>query len=163
MQMAWMVFPRPMSSASSRRPLCAIAKLKWTRSAHTTAPPRAAVKLPLHITGSHTAAWGGRPVHERPLPQEGRQGPNREQGGNSLEKTTNRHHVLCLLTQSCPTFRNPMDCSLPGSSVHGDSPGKNTGVGCHALLQGIFPIQGVNSGLPHCRQILYHLSHKKSP
>jgi len=37
-----------------------------------------------------------------------------------------------------------MDCSLPGSSVHGDSPGKNTGVGCHALFQGIFPTQGSN-------------------
>ena len=37
-----------------------------------------------------------------------------------------------------------MDCNLPGSSVHGDSPGKNTGVGCHALLQGIFPTQGLN-------------------
>ena len=37
-----------------------------------------------------------------------------------------------------------MDCSLPGSSVHGDSPGKNTGVGCHALLQGIFLTQGWN-------------------
>ena len=36
----------------------------------------------------------------------------------------------------------PMDCSTPGSSVHGDSPGKNTGVGCHAFLQGIFPTQG---------------------
>ena len=35
-----------------------------------------------------------------------------------------------------------MDCSPPGSSVHGDSPGKNTGVGCHVLLQGIFPTQG---------------------
>ena len=35
-----------------------------------------------------------------------------------------------------------------------DSPGKNTGVGCHALLQGIFPIQGLNLGLLHCRQIL---------
>ena len=34
-----------------------------------------------------------------------------------------------------------MDCSPPGSSVHGDSPGENTGVGCHALLQGIFPTQ----------------------
>jgi len=40
-----------------------------------------------------------------------------------------------------------MDCSPPGSSVHGDSPGKNTGVGCHALLQGIFPTQGLNPGL----------------
>ena len=41
-----------------------------------------------------------------------------------------------------------------------DSPGKNTGVGCHFLLQGIFPIQGLNLGLPHCRQTLYHLSHQ---
>ena len=40
---------------------------------------------------------------------------------------------------------------------------KNTGVGCHALLQGIFPIQGLNLGLPHCRRILYHLSHQGSP
>ena len=46
---------------------------------------------------------------------------------------------------------------MPHSSVHGDSPGKNTGVGCHALLQGIFPIQGSNPGLLHCRQILYQL------
>ena len=55
--------------------------------------------------------------------------------------------VPCLVTQSCPTLCNPMDCSLPGSSVHGDSPGKNAGVGCHALLKRIFPIQGSNPGL----------------
>ena len=60
-------------------------------------------------------------------------------------------------------FCYPMDCSLPGSSVHRDSPGKNIGVGCHALLQGIFPIQGSSPGLPHCRQILYQLSHQGSP
>ena len=40
------------------------------------------------------------------------------------------------------------------SSVQGDSPGKNTEVGRYALLQGIFPTQRLNSGLPHCRQIL---------
>ena len=57
----------------------------------------------------------------------------------------------------------PMDCSLLGSSVHGDSPGKNTGLGCHALLQGIFPTQGLNPDLWPCRQILYHLSHQGSP
>ena len=57
----------------------------------------------------------------------------------------------------------PMDCSTSGSSVHGDSPGKNTGVGCHAFLQGIFPTQGSNPGLLHCRQILYLLSHQGSP
>ena len=44
-----------------------------------------------------------------------------------------------------------------------DSPGKNTGVGCHFLLQGIFPTQGSNPGLPHCRWILYQLSHEGSP
>ena len=42
------------------------------------------------------------------------------------------------------------------------SPGKNTGVGCHALLQGTFTTQGQNPGLPHCRQILQHLSHQGS-
>ena len=43
-------------------------------------------------------------------------------------------------------FCNPTDCSLPGSSVHRDSPGKNTGVSCHFLLQGIFLTQGSNPG-----------------
>ena len=55
-----------------------------------------------------------------------------------------------------------MDCSPSDSSVHGDSPGKNTGVGCHALLQRIFPVQALNSGLPHSRWILYRLSHQGS-
>ena len=43
-----------------------------------------------------------------------------------------------------------------------DSPAKSIGVGCHFLLQEIFPTQGLNSGLPYCRQTLYHLSHKGS-
>ena len=51
-----------------------------------------------------------------------------------------------------------MDCSSPGSSGPWGSPSKNTGVGCHALLQGIFQTQGLNPGPPHCRWILYHLS-----
>ena len=54
--------------------------------------------------------------------------------------------VLCLVAQSCPILCNPMDCSPPGSSVHRGSPGKHTGVGCHALLQGIFLTQGLNPG-----------------
>ena len=48
-------------------------------------------------------------------------------------------HCCCLVTKSCLTFLQPMDYSSPGCSVHGDSPGKNTGVGCHSLLQGILP------------------------
>ena len=70
---------------------------------------------------------------------------------------------VCLVAQSCPTLCNPVESSPPGSSVHGDSPGKNNGVGCHALLQGIFPTQGLNPGLLLCRQILYHLSHQGRP
>ena len=63
--------------------------------------------------------------------------------------------VCVLAAQSCPILCNSMDCSPPDSSVHGDSPGKNTGVRCYALLQGIFKTQGLNLGLLHCRQILY--------
>ena len=73
------------------------------------------------------------------------------------------HRVSRDLAAAWPTLCDPMDCILPGSSVHGDSPGKNTGGGCHALLQGIFPIQGSNPGLPHCRWILYCLIHQGSP
>ena len=55
------------------------------------------------------------------------------------------------VTQSCLTFAIPWPW---------DSPGRNTGVGYHFLLQRIFPTQGSNPGLPHCRQTLYHLSHQ---
>ena len=78
---------------------------------------------------------------------------------NVLSIFISRCAVLpCLVTQSCPPVCDPMDCSLPGPSVHGGPPGKNTGVGCHVLPQGIFPTQGSNPGLPHCRWILYRLS-----
>ena len=71
--------------------------------------------------------------------------------------------VLCLVAQLCPTLCDPMDCSPPGSSVRGDSPGKNAGVGSLSLLQGIFPTQGSNPVLLHWRQILYQLSYQGSP
>ena len=57
-----------------------------------------------------------------------------------------------LVAQLCLTPCDPMN-----------PPGKNTGVGCHALLQGVFPTQESNPGLLHCRWILYHVSHKGSP
>ena len=59
--------------------------------------------------------------------------------------------MLHLVVQSCLTLYDPMDHSLPGSSVLGAYPGKNTGVSCHGLLQGIFPTQGSNPGLLRCR------------
>ena len=70
-------------------------------------------------------------------------------------------NLVVLVTQSCPTLCDPMDPSR--LLCPWDSPGKNTGVGCHFLLQGIFPTQGLNPGLLHFRQILYHLSHQESP
>ena len=62
--------------------------------------------------------------------------------------------VLCLIAQLCLKLCDPMDSSAPVSSVLEDSSGKNIGVGFHALLQGIFPTQGSNPGLTHCRHSL---------
>ena len=121
--------------------------------------------------------------------------------------TSLKHHMQISdsesVSHSCPIICDPMDCSLPGSSIHGilqarilewfamsfsrrlSHPrdrthvsfvsctdrcvlyyqchlGSQTGVVSHYLLQGNFPTQGSNLGLPHCRQILYHLSHQES-
>ena len=65
--------------------------------------------------------------------------------------------------QLCPTLCDPIDCSPPGSSVHGISQARILGVGSHFLLQGIFLIQGSNLSLLHSGQSLYHLSHQGSP
>ena len=58
------------------------------------------------------------------------------------------------VTQLCPTHCDPMDCIVHGT-LPWNSPGQNTGVGSHSLLQGIFPTQESNPGLRHCRKILY--------
>ena len=81
--------------------------------------------------------------------------------------------VLCSVTQSCPIFWTPWTLAHQapfrpfdtGQSIPGkhSCPGKNTEMRCHALLQGIFPTQGSNPGLPHCRQILHQMSHQGSP
>ena len=69
------------------------------------------------------------------------------------------HMLLQLLSRfSCVWLCSPLDCNPPGFSVHG----KNTGVGCHALLQRPFPTQGSSLGLLHCRQILYHWGSKEA-
>ena len=59
------------------------------------------------------------------------------------------------VAQSCPTLSDPMDCSLPGSSVHGIVQARILEWVSHFLLQGIFPTQRSNPSLLHCRQILY--------
>ena len=72
-----------------------------------------------------------------------------------------RLNALFLESES----RSVMSNSLGPHGLHRpwNSPDQNTGLGCCSLLQGIFPTQGSNPGLPHCRQILYQLSHKGSP
>ena len=56
--------------------------------------------------------------------------------------------MLGLVAQLCPILCDPMDCSPPGSSVHGDFPDKNTEVGCHALLWGNPPNPGIKLRCP---------------
>ena len=70
--------------------------------------------------------------------------------------------VKVLVAQSSPSLCDPMDCSLPVSSVHGILQARILEWFPHFLLQGIFPIQGSNPRLLHCGQILYRLSHQGS-
>ena len=67
------------------------------------------------------------------------------------------------VAQSCPTLCDPWTVACTRLLRPWDFLGKSTGEGCHFLLQGIFPTQGSNPGLPHCRQTLYRLSHPGSP
>ena len=68
------------------------------------------------------------------------------------------YYYISLVLHILAIINNVIVWDPPGSSVRGDSPDKNPGVGCHALLQGIFPTQGSNPGLLQCRQSLYHVS-----
>ena len=71
-----------------------------------------------------------------------------------LTASSNQSILKEVSAQSCPILCDPMDCSPPGSSVHGIGHGKNTGVGYHFLLQGTFLTQGSNLCLLHYRWIL---------
>ena len=84
-------------------------------------------------------------------------GHNQEMPAGSLqsEKIQYGQKPHCVHARACCRF----SC-VPLFATPWTSPGKNTGVGCHALLQGILPTQGSNPGLQHCRRILYWLSHQ---
>ena len=77
-----------------------------------------------------------------------------------LDKMDKMLFVLCLIAQLCPTFCDPMDCSPLGSSVHGDSPGKNTGV---PSSKGSSQPRNQTQDSHTAGQILYHLSHQQTP
>ena len=84
------------------------------------------------------------------------------QVSSSKHLRDNTHPSEVKVPQSCPTLCDPMDCIGILLYSPWNSPGQNAGVGSLSLLQGIFPTQGSNPGLPHCRWILYQLSHKGS-
>ena len=71
--------------------------------------------------------------------------------------------VPCLVAQSCLPLCKPTDCSPPGSSIHGILQARILEWVAMPSCRGLFPTQGSNPGLPHCRWILYHLSHQESP
>ena len=75
--------------------------------------------------------------------------PPSEPPGRTNTKDTLISSCVCSVTQLYLTLCNAMDCSPPVSAVHWISPGRDTGVGCHFLLQGIFPTQGSNPHLLH--------------
>ena len=83
------------------------------------------------------------------------------------EKIPRVHFFYCVCVCVCVCISHsvvsdsfqPHRLQFPRLLCLWDSPGKKTGVGCHSILQGIFPTQGSNPGVLHCRQILYHLSH----
>ena len=123
-------------------------------------PRSVAHQAPLSMEFSRQDNWSGLPFPSSlDLP-----GPRMDPTPPSLQVDSLLSEppaVLCCvlsLSVMSDSFQPHGLYSPPGSSVHGDSPGKNIGVGCHALLQGIFPTHGSNPGLLHCRQILYCLS-----
>ena len=123
-----------------------------------------ACKAPLSIRLSRPEYWSGLSFPSPgDLPD-----PEIEPGSPALQvdslltELQEKPVVLELSHQSSLSLCSPMDCSPSGTSVYWNSPGKNIGVGCHALFQGIFPTQGLNSGLLRYRQILYCLNHQGS-
>ena len=87
----------------------------------------------------------------------------------SFTKAKQNRHLRWISNSNISVSRSVVSDSLRPHGLYPprllcpwNSPGKNTGVGCHSLLQGIFQTQGLNLGLLHCRQILCHLSHQGS-
>ena len=93
-------------------------------------------------------------LQDQAVPRETNSGYTQHAGWRAVQRM-----MLCdkvKVAEWCPTLR-PHGLYGPWNS-----PGQNTGVGSHSLLQGIFPTQGLNPALLHCRRILYQLSHKGS-
>ena len=94
------------------------------------------------------------------LSADGKFPPNREE----ILPSSFQHPPCAVLSHSVTSDSLQLYGLRPARLLcPGDAPSKNTGVDCHALLQGIFPTQRWNPGILHCRRILYQLSQQKSP
>ena len=90
----------------------------------------------------------------------------RDKGHQIIYRKNNHNskkHCVCVSPSVVSEALRPHGLQPAGLLCPWDSPGRNTGVGSHSLLQRIFPTQGSNPHLLHCRQILYRLSHQGSP
>ena len=77
---------------------------------------------------------------------------------------TDTRQCVCVLSRFIHVWLFVTPWTVAHQALHSwNCPGKNAGVGSYSLLQGIFPTQGLNPGLPHCRQVLYQLSHQGKP
>ena len=85
------------------------------------------------------------------------------QWAKQIENHPSHSSLCCVVLSRCRVRLFSTPWLQPTRICPWDSPGKNTGVGCHFLLQGIFPNQGLNPGLLHCRRIHYQLSYQGSP
>ena len=137
------------------------------------------LSIPITLTFLFTSfPSGGSEVKRLPAMQEtrvqslGREDPLGEGNGNPFQYSCLQNPMdrgawwasaAAKSPQSCPTLRDPMDCSLSGSSVHGIFQARVLEWIAISFSKGIFPTQESNLGLPHCRQTLYCLSHQGSP
>ena len=143
----------PSSRLSNSSPVDLGKRQQWPKSIHTrpregTWHLQQADCTSFSVFYAGVDPWPALPQLTRTLPRKGLPCPK-------LLLHSYGSHVL---SQSCATLCDPMGSSPSGSSVCGDSPGKNTGVGCLALLQEIFSPQGSTPGLPPCRWVLSGLS-----
>ena len=172
METPWARERRPWtqwSAACTTPPILWIAKsCPWTPVETRLGLSQALRRQPLSVVhpSRPSESWNSqsRPQSRGGLGRSGPLGASLPASGthSGIQDQTGRvsgQKVKVLVTQSCPTLCDPMDCSTPGSSVLGILR-QGHWSGLPSLLQGIFPSQGLNPGLLHCRQILYCLSHQ---
>ena len=111
-----------------------------------------------HVWLGKYFVWEGPPRGMREMKRKRKRGRSKGYWVTGGKVEPSEKHVKVKVAQSCLNL-----CDPHGLYSSWNSPYQNTGVGSLSLLQGIFSTQGSNLGLPHCRQILYQLSHKGRP